>query len=184
MVLVTLMNVMAAENALSMKVIGERTFQITVDNVIGEAHIKIVDREGITLYTSGVKHEGAYSKIFDASNLPMGSYYLEIADEFKTETLDLNISKEVTLNLEQAKTQLNPMITISGDRMSVALHALEQEKMTISFYDEASNALGRYILKGTGYIAQKFRFESLNAGTYKVVVEHKGRIFSKQLTML
>ena len=182
-VLVTLVNVNAANNFLAIKLIGDRSFQISVDNVVGQAQLKIVDLQGTTIYKSDVNHDGAYSRNLNVSKLPLGTYLLVIEDEFKTKTVDLNIYKEVSLDLDQVKTQFNPIIMIAEDKVTISMHAFTKEKMTISFYDETRGLIDMHTLKGKGYLAKKFSLELLDAGTYKVLINHRGRTFSKELSI-
>ena len=100
----------------------------------------------------------------------------------KTKTIDMKIYEELSLDLDQVKTQLNPIITGLTDKAIVSIYASEKEKMTISIYDGANN-IGNYILKGEGYIGQKFCLESLHPGTYNVIVKHRGRTFIKEITI-
>lgn len=182
-VLVTLVNVKADNELLAMKITGNRSFEISVKNVVGEAQLMINDLEGTMLYNSSIEHKGSYTKTFDVSSLPVGIYIMSIKDEFKTKTVELSIDKTVSIDLDQVKTNLNPIITNFRDKLIVSIYSAEREKLTISIFDENGNPITNHAVKGEGYFGQNFNLEALETGTYKVIVNHKGRTFRKELTI-
>ena len=160
-VIATVVKAKVPNENVNVEITGNRSFQLSVNNLMGKGQISIIDQNGFVLYNNIIAGQSAIKQRFDVSNLPVGNYYLKLNDEWKNQTLSLLINQELVFDLAHVKTTLNPIITQKDDEVTVSMYASELEKLNVSIYDQNSNLLESSNINGLGYLGRRFNFGKL-----------------------
>ncbi len=94
---------------------AERT-SLTLNNVKQGTLLSIKDNNGIILYKELILPTGTYTKAFDLTALPNGSYIFELDKDVEIQSIPFNVlTKTVTFMKDSEKPIFKPVTRIKGD---------------------------------------------------------------------
>ncbi len=169
----------ANDNFFKLEVVEDRVFKLEVENVNGNASIKIEDQKGVQLLSKPMKATSKLTTKFDLSSLPQGTYKLTYADDFKVQIASIIIEDELSFDMEGV--QFVPVIVEKSSKLKVGLLSQARTKMVISVYDDSNQLLVSEVLQGEDYFGKQYDFSKVRKGTYRVVVSASGRTYSKTI---
>lgn len=161
---------------------------LTLADVKGGNLFKIKDENGIVVYKETIQRKGTYTKGFDLTSLPNGSYFFELEKDMEITTVPFEVkAAEVTFNKELSKTFYKPSTLIRGNMVLVNQLALNGMPLEIEVYYDGADYSQAYELihsetiSGTKNIERAYEFAEFEAGKYKIVYKTNGREFVKYI---
>ncbi len=143
----------------------------------------IKNHHGLILYKESIKRSGAYSKDFDLTSLPDGTYYFELNKNYEIKIIPFTVaSNTVTFNKEKEKIIKKPRVTISGDHVIVSRASSEEQPMEVKIYYEGQELAYSEKIKNEKNIRRVYSFSTSSSGSYKIVLKAEGRKFVKNVT--
>ncbi len=146
----------------------------------------IKDENGITLYKEAIQQTGIYTKGFDLTSLPDGSYFFELDKDVEVTTIPFTVSsKEVTFNKALSKTIFKPLTVVKNDYILVSQLSLNETPLEVEIYYEAGSYTEPYQLlhsetiSGTKNIKRVYKLANFVEGKYKIVYKSEGKEFIK-----
>ncbi|MFD0834635.1 hypothetical protein ACFQ0I_02575 [Mariniflexile aquimaris] len=160
---------------------------LTLNNVKEGNLLFIKDNNGIVLYKELIQKSGIYTKGFDLTALPNGSYIFELDKDLEIETIPFVVqSNEVTFKKELEKTIFKPFTRVVGNLAFLSKLSLNNEplKVEIFFNSSDSNAtelIYSETITNTVNINRVYKLTGLSNGDYKIVYNTEGRVFTKEI---
>lgn len=161
----------AKEPTLTVTPNAEKSLTFAMDATSEQTMISIVDLEGAVIYSNKVIAEAAYSKKFNLSNLPDGSYVLKVEGTLKVTTFEFDIYNSKVL-IEERKENVKPVFRNIGEKVYLNFLNLEKEEVKVIVYDSNGRAVFKETIADTMLIEKAFNFEKAFADTYTVVVKN------------
>ena len=156
---------------------------LTLSNVKEGNLLSIKDDNGVILYKELIQTTGNYTKGFDLTALPDGSYIFEVDKDLEIKTIPFSVkSNTVLFNKEEEKTIFKPSIKVDDDLVYVTKLALNGESLVIDIYFSNSNYLELMHsekIENVKNIEKVYRLSGIKKGIYKMVFLFEGRKFTK-----
>ena len=163
---------------------AERT-SLTLEHVKAGNLLSIKDDNGIILYKEHIQSTGIYSKGFDLTTLPDGSYIFELDGDTEIKTIPFTVNSNKALFKKELETTiLKPFVKVEKDLVYITKLALDNEPLHIDIYFEAkafatpSELVYSETVKNTKKIGKVFKLAGYNKGTYKIVMSSEGRNYT------
>ena len=144
----------------------------------------IKDENGIILYKESIQQTGIYTKGFDLTSLPDGSYFFELDKDMEVTSIPFKvISNEVSFNKELSKTTFKPLTVVKEGRILVSQLSLDEKPLKIEIYIEGGSYTEAYkmiyseTIKNTKNIERIYEISGFVEGKYKIVYKTDGRKF-------
>ncbi|MFY0712033.1 hypothetical protein J1D01_00015 [Seonamhaeicola sp. NFXS20] len=180
-----LATVMGYANEIIINKIGKdlkRTALTIVDVKEGNL-LSIKDNYGITIYKEVINQAGVYTKGFDLTVLPDGSYFFELEKDMEVKTIPFTVkSNEVTFNKEKETTIFKPFVREENGLVYITQLAANLEPLKIKVYglnNGSADMLHSETIKGVQTIERVYKLES--NGRYKIVFHTNNREFTKYI---
>jgi hypothetical protein len=152
---------------------------LTLDNVKEGNLLSIKDDNGMTLYKELIQKAGVYTKGFDLTALPDGSYIFELDQDVEISTIPFSVKSSIVLfNKELEKVIFKPFVRIENDLVYITKLALNEEPLKIDVYFDSELMYSETIEK-TQNIKRVFKLTGLEKGNYKIVFHTEDREFTK-----
>lgn len=153
---------------------------VTFENVKKGALLLIKDKNSLVLYKELIERSGKYTRGFDLTALPDGSYYFELDKQVEINITPFVVkSNVVTFNKSEQHTINKPFVTIKRDRIMVSKLALENQPLEIKIYDENSYLIFSDKLENGQILERIYDVSKVAKGNYKIVLKSDGREFVK-----
>lgn len=157
---------------------------LTLADVKAGNLFKIKDENGIVLYKETIQRKGTYSKGFDLTSLPNGSYFFELEKDMEITTIPFEVkATEVTFKKELSKTFYKPSTHTRDNMIFVNQLSLNEIPLEIEIYYDGGDYTQAYELihtetiSNTKIIERVFEIEDFERGKYKIVFKTEGREF-------
>jgi len=148
--------------------------------------LSIKDENGIILYKEFIEKSGSYSKGFDLTELPNGSYLFEIDKDVEIDTMPFTVENEVvTFTKEEEKIIYKPVTRVVGDLLYVTKLSLNESPLVIDIFYGNSAVNGTLepvhseTIQDSKVIERVYKLEDFNQGTFEIVCHTEGRTFTK-----
>ncbi len=152
----------------------ETTF--TLSNVKQGNKLIIKDLNGIVLYKEYIKDSGMYSKGFDLTSLPDGSYVFELEKDIEIKYYPFTVKSSKVVFNENDTTIFKPRVSSKDNYIYVSKLALHNEPLDIKiYYEDDSNLIYSEIIKDTQTIQKVYKLDFNEKGNYKIVLKTDGR---------
>lgn len=166
---------------------AEKT-SLTLTDVKQGNLLSLKDKNGIVLYKESIQKAGNYTKGFDLTKLPNGTYSFELDKDVEISTIPFTvIAGAVTFNKEDEKVFYKPVTRVIGDRLYVTKLSLDAAPLKIDIYYEANgdNSFQEPVysetIENTKIIERVYKLTNLEHGNFEVVYHTDGRIFRKTI---
>lgn len=167
------------EPNLNIKVVEAKFVNLELMNTDGASTIFIKDNLGEVLFTDNFIGS-SYSKKYDLSTLPVGSYLLEIYGNTKIRRINFKVLND-KIEINDSNVYLKPSIRIKDEKVYISHLALNDQTMKITVFDDDSNIIYNVKLMGRMDLGKILNFSKLAEGTYRIVVNTEGNIFEKEI---
>jgi len=173
-----------ANNGLSNDPKNENKTTFSIKDVKSGNQLLIKDLNGIILYKEYIKNSGEYSKGFDLTSLPNGSYVFELDKDLEIKSYPFTVESNKVLFSENETTIHKPFVTSKGNYLYVSKLALNNEPLEIKiFYKDSSELIYSEIIKDTKSIQKAYKLSSNSKGDYTVVLSSNGREYYEYITL-
>lgn len=164
------------------KDLNKTTF--TINNVKQGNQLIIKDLYGLILYKEQIKDSGNYSKGFDLTSLPDGSYVFELEKDFEIKSFPFTVTyKKVVFN-ENETTVHKPVVSFKNNCVYVSKLALNNEPLDVKiYYHDGTELIYSETIKDTKVIEKVYKLDLNAKGNYKIVLSSNGREYYEYLTL-
>jgi hypothetical protein len=174
----------AKEASFTIKNEADRT-SLALLNVKKGNLLTIKDTNGVVLFKESIKISGTYTKGFDLTSLPDGSYFFELDKEVEIRTIPFIVkSNAVVFEKEKVIVSFKPIIRIDDDMIYISKLALDLEPLKIKLYHEDASYLSTNYeliyseeIKDIQTIERVYKIDKTVPGNYKIILISEGRKF-------
>ena len=145
--------------------------------------LSIKDLKGIVLYKESILKEGDYSKGFDLTSLPDGSYFFELDTEFEIVIIPFTVvSNQVAFSKEDKSTIFKPLVRVKGDRVYVSRMSFEKSPIEYKiYYKDSYDLVLSEEFQDIKDLKRIYDFSLAKKGSYLFVFKSDGRKFKKTI---
>lgn len=156
----------------------------SLNNVKEGNQLIIKDIYGIILYKEQIETSGTYSKGFDLTSLPNGSYVFELQKDLEIKSFPFTVNDETVVFNGEETIIYKPLITQKGNYVYVSKLALNEEPLEIKIYYDSELIYSEKI-KNTKTIEKTFKLISKGRETnkYAIVLKTNDREYFKYITL-
>lgn len=158
---------------------------LTLRNVKKGNQLSIIDNHGVVLYKELIEQSGIYTKGFDLTSLPDGSYIFELDKDLEINKIPFTVtSNKVEFNKTGEKTIFKPYTRVKGNVVYVTKLALNEEPLKIEIYATGSHGTELVFsekIENTKNIQKAYRLPNLVKSNYKIVYYTDGRTFTSNI---
>ncbi|WP_046755954.1 hypothetical protein [Kordia jejudonensis] len=160
---------------------------LTLPNVKKGHQLLIKDTNFLVLYREAITQNGDYSKGFDLTNLPDGSYYFELEKDVKIVTIPFSVTDNtVKFDKEKETILYKPTVRLLGNKLCVSRLSLEAQPMKIELFYTGSLANNKALLfseeiENTKIISRIYELSKEKKGKYTVIFTTQGRAFTEKI---
>ena len=158
---------------------------LTLEYVKAGNLLSIKDNNGIVLYKEQIESTGLYSKGFDLTQLPDGSYNFELDGDTEVKTIPFTVSSNtVRFKKELETTIFKPYVKVEEDMVYITKLSLNNAPLHIDVYFEGNSFTSTRELvysetiKNTKKIGKVFKLAGYKKGSYKIVMSSEGREYT------
>jgi hypothetical protein len=157
--------------------------KLTFKNVKKESILFIKDSENLILYKELIHLTGDYTKGFDLSSLPNGSYYFELNGNIVIRVIDFKVESNVVyLGKAKEKKYFKPIVYKKGKKVHVSKLYLDTKELEIKIYFNNNDlVLSEKIKKVGSMLGRIYDFSTSEKGLYTIVTEANERKFIKNI---
>ena len=174
-------NIFANNSKPSLKILNseKKVVTITLDNAKSTSvTIRIFDKQGINLLREEVAISNRHSKAYNLSELPKGTYEVEI----ESHTLIRNYivttsSNNLTVIETEEKEIFKPVVKSDGKFILFNMLNLNKEDVVITINNNLGDEVYNERIENTSAIHKSFNLSKLPSGRYSVVIETQAKVF-------
>ncbi len=156
----------------------------TLNHVKSGNQLLIKDINGIILYKEQIKDSGTYSKGFDLTSLPNGSYVFEFEKDLEIKSFPFTVTLKNVVFSENETTIHKPYVSVKGNYLFVSKLALNNEPLDIKIYfHDESQLIYSEKIKDTKDIQKAFKLVPNVKGNYIIVLKANGREYYEHITL-
>ncbi len=163
------------------QVTGARTFSLEVKNLAGTARIILQDTNGEVVFKEQIGAVNTYTKRFDVTSLPKGTYTLSVADDFKFQSAKINVAEDLVAEFEEL--YFFPIVVQGNKYVTVSKIASADERLSVAVYDAQDRLIFSDVLKGEDYIGKRFDFSKAPKGTYNIFLASNGHTLNRRVVI-
>tara|TARA_R110002073_G_scaffold40547_5_gene115274 strand:- start:432520 stop:433113 length:594 start_codon:yes stop_codon:yes gene_type:complete len=183
---VSLMTMVSYGNEISHNVNNKevKITNLTFENVEKGSVLLIKDSNGLVLYKEFIEVNGAYSKGFDLTDLPDGSYYFELDKKLELSVIPFYvIIGVVDFDMDKQIKIYKPRFYVKEGHLFVnKLSFSEDEVMEIQIYSDTDDLIFKEIIKRkSGVLGRIYDFSNSEKGEYSVVTKTKEKRFVNRI---
>ncbi|KAA5827343.1 hypothetical protein FPF71_00415 [Algibacter amylolyticus] len=160
---------------------------LTLLNVKQGNLLSVKDVNGIVLYKESMQKSGNYTKGFDLTALPDGSYVFELDKDMEINTIPFTVKSNIVLfDKEKETTIYKPMFVVKDNVVMLTKLALKEAPCHIKIYflgDHGEELMHAETVENTKTITKAYKLAGLKYGGYKIVCNSDGREFTKAINI-
>ncbi|MBJ2173764.1 hypothetical protein JBL43_05920 [Aureibaculum sp. A20] len=159
--------------------------KVTLNDVTEGSVLSIKDVHGLILYKETIKVSGDYSKKFDLTSLPDGTYIFELDKDFEIKSIPFNVKRNVVnLNDENQTVIFKPAMVLENNMLRIQKTILNSEKgLNIKIYFENGDLVHSEKFNNEKLINKTYDFSKSLNGKYKVLLSTEDRTFIKEINL-
>lgn len=145
--------------------------------------LSVIDAFGVTVYKEVIKESGNYTKSFDLTILPNGTYAFELDKGIEINTIPFTIkSNIVVFDKEKENTTYRPTVRVKENFVYISKLTLDEKPLKIEVFftgkeSSDSELLFSEKIENTKIIERTFKLENLEFGDFKIVLYSEGKQF-------
>ncbi|MCR8667123.1 hypothetical protein NO995_05485 [Aestuariibaculum sp. M13] len=163
---------------------------VTLSDVKAGNLLSIKDNNGIVLYKELIQKTGTYTKGFDLTSLPNGSYFFELDKDVEITTIPFTVNNDiVSFQKELENTMFKPVTRVKGEMVYISRLSLNKAPLEINVYFTSEDSVTSIpelmhseTVTNTENVSRIFRLSGLNKGDYKIVYKTEGKVFTEEIT--
>lgn len=158
---------------------------LTLNHVKPGDQVIIKDLSGIVLYKEEIKNSGTYSKGFDLSSLPTGSYVFEFEKDFEIKLYPFTVNtNEVIFDKGNETVFHKPCLTSKENYIYLNKLSLNNERLDVKiYYADGGKLIFSEKIENTKSIQKAYKLSAYEKGDYKIVLTSNGREYYEYVTL-
>lgn len=173
-----------ANNGLGNNPKSENKTTFSIKDVKQGNQLLIKDLNGIILYKEQIKDSGSYSKGFDLTSLPDGSYVFELDKDLEIKSFPFSVNLKNVVFGKNETTIHKPYVTSKENYIYISKLALNDEPLDIKiYYQDKSQLIYSEKVKDTKNIQKVYKLSSQVKGDYTIVLNSNGREYYEYITL-
>lgn len=153
-----------------------------LDAASEETKIKLVDNNGILIYSEDISGQIGYFKKFNLNNLEKGIYSMKIEDSMTVIMYTISLS-DTDIRIIERKENTKPVFRKKGEMVFLNLLNLEKEDVQIKVYDSANRIVFSERLKNDMIVEKAFNFANAYKDTYTVMVKNSNDVYYEHIVI-
>ncbi|MGH1387293.1 hypothetical protein [Kordia sp.] len=160
---------------------------LTFNNVKKGHQLVIKDTNLLILYKEAIQKNGRYSKGFDLTALPDGTYYFELEKDVEIVVIPFTVvANKVTFDKEKETIVYKPTVRLEENHLFVSRLSLDTQPLSIKIYYRDSLGKGTDLIfsekiKNTKIVERIYELSKEKKGKYTIVFTSKGREFEEHI---
>lgn len=164
-----------------MPIPAEKKFSMTINDLREPAKIKLQDESGIILLQEQAKTTGNYSKVYNLSNLPNGTYFMSIRTSTKETVQPVKLTtRGVEVDKSKRKDFFSPVIRSTEDHVDVSLYNGKIADVNVSILDAGQNVVFEESLENVILVQKRYSTKKLMWGSYTMVIETANDVYRSE----
>jgi len=160
----------------------KKVTNITFENVKQGSTLTIKDVNGLILFKELIEKSGEYTKGFDLTALPDGSYFFELEKEMQVKIMPFKVADNEVVFDKNEEYIINKPIVFTKDKLVyISKLTLNKEPLKVDIYFENDDLVFSEVLEGELNLDRIYDFSTSKKGGYKVVLRSEGRPFIKNI---
>ncbi|MBD0823440.1 hypothetical protein [Aestuariibaculum marinum] len=162
---------------------------VTLSDVKAGNLLSIKDDNGMILYKELIQKTGTYTKGFDLTSLPDGSYFFELDKDVEITTIPFTVNDNtVDFQKEMESTMFKPVTRVKGEMVYISRLSLNKAPLEINVYFTSEDGapvpelMHSETITNTENVSRIFRLSGLNKGDYKIVYKTEGKVFTEEIS--
>ncbi len=167
----------------NIQILADNSFVLSINEIKSEIKISIKDKYGYKLYKKNVTTEdGKFLQKFSFSNLPDGTYKLEIEDDLKVVLLSIDVTDNKIVSKEIANEKVfKPVVYKKGENVYVSKFSPEKEPLKVVIYDNNYDVVYKETLDGKIDLARVYAFPK--SGDYTIALESNNTTYEHTVSI-
>lgn len=171
----------SAEPKISVNAVSQKLVNLSLENIEGNFTVYLKDSDGFILYEHNFT-QNKFSKLYDVSALPKGSYYFEIKGITKIKKIFFKINFDKTLVVDETNTvYYKPIVLVKKNKLYITKPASNNEKILIKVLDSDSNLIMEKELKGSENLDCTIDISNFKSGEYKIFLSSNYKTFVQKI---
>ena len=162
---------------------GAKAFAVIIGGHESDhTQIKLKLENGSILYSASAKNGQDFGKRLDMNNLLAGNYALEIENKESFISTPIVITNDSAfVNVADQVTIMKPVICQNGEKLDIIMPNESEAFAFVTIFDNENRKLKTE--RVTSYKTTRFDLTALEAGTYTLKVETKGKLFMQSVSI-
>jgi hypothetical protein len=161
---------------------------LTLNNVKKGHQLVIKDANLLILYKEAIQQSGTYSKGFDLTALPNGSYYFELDKDVEIVIIPFKVvESQVTFEKEKETVIYKPTVRLDDNHLFISRLSLKAKPLTIKLYyraiSQGEDLIFSEEIENTKIVERVYELSRKKKGTYTIVFESEGREFVERIRL-
>ena len=167
--------VSAAELPVTVKVSGEKSIELSLEQISGKVWITFKDNSGNVFYTKKVKDLNSYTVKYDLAAFPDGEYQLELEASSQKLNVPVTILNGVVILKEELAKA--PRISNKGNVVSVELSGKIAKTWDVMIKDYRGMVIFKENIENEQNAMRKYDLSNLTTGDYTIQFSSAGNTF-------
>ena len=171
--------VFAAELPVKVKVAGEKSIELSLEQISGKVWITFKDKNGNVFYSKKIKDLNSYTVKYDLAAFPDGEYHLEL--DAANQTLNVPVTiVDGTVMIREELAQA-PAISNKGNVIAVELAGKTNKTWNVIIKNDKGELIFTEIVANEKRSQRKYDLSNLGSGAYTLQFNSSGNSFSHQV---
>lgn len=158
------------------------TTAINIENVRKNTKLTIKDKNNYVFYKQMIDKSGAWSKLFNFTNLPDAEYTIELDNEVEIVIIPLIIKANIaTVINEEERKIIKPSVSVKNDRVYLTKMSLLNKTTNIEILYEGTELIYNETFIDTTIVNRVFDFTASAEGNYFFVIESENMRFTENI---
>jgi hypothetical protein len=167
----------------NIQILADNSFVLSINDIKSEIKISIKDKYGYKLYKKSVnKEDGKFLQKFSFSNLPDGTYKLEIEDDLKVVLLAIDVEDNKIVSKKIADEKVfKPVVYKKGENVYVSKFSPEKEPLKVVIYNNNYDVVYKETLDGKIDLGRVYTFPK--SGDYTIALKSNNKTYEHTVSI-
>jgi hypothetical protein len=171
--------VSATELPVKVKVAGDKSIELSLEEISGKVWITFKDMNGYVFYTKKIKDLTSYTVKYDLAAFPDGEYQLELDASSQTLNVPVTIMGGTVMLKEELADA--PAISTRGNVVAVELKGKTNMTWNVLITNLQGELVFNETVENEERAKRKYDLSNLNNGAYTLQFKSAGNSFSHQV---
>jgi hypothetical protein len=170
----------------SVRTTADDAFVLVLSEQVKEkTRIRLVDAQGIQLYSDVYRQNDAKSRQFNLRELPQGIYFLEIEDETFIYRQPVTLTTAGVIANPQERIELaKPFVgTTPEGKLNVSYLHLDNAPVEVEFIDAEGHLVYREAINQEGPVMRSYNLSELPRGNYQAIVRTQNATVQRSVNL-